>query len=270
VAKAGRKAASIKFGIDAEIEKALSTYCKDDQHLSKIYWPRSFRFLSSTVIDALLKKPDLWEELRTPNFEINPEQLQQLIDELKFPTSQHIRVNQRRWITHLLREVSLSRKKFGLGVRLPISDDEAIWPRDLEDKDDLMTSLTDVSLRNDVKRFIWNILDEVIPPEKYCSMLYVGAMRSARKSLPIVIELPDEYVESIQDRIATISDRLSAANHESLLPVDLVEVRGVPTRGTVEPNEEGFSTSGSPWKEGSLGGGLKYGERFVGITSGHK
>lgn len=114
----GRNLATIKYGLDAEIEKSLNVYGKDDQRLSKIYWPRSFRILCGTILQSLLVKREIWEELRTPNFDINPEQLQQLIDELKYPTSNRIRFKQRRWIIHLLREVSISRKKFGLGPRL--------------------------------------------------------------------------------------------------------------------------------------------------------
>lgn len=97
------------------------------------------------------------------------------------------------------------------------------WPSDLEDKDVM-------SLRDDVKRFIWNILDEVIPPERYCNMHYFGAIKSQKESLPIVVEVTEDYVEKVNDRIATISDQLRASNCEGLLPVDLVEIKGVPVR----------------------------------------
>lgn len=132
-----------------------------------------------------------------------------------------------------------------------------------------MTALTDMSLRDDVKRFLWNILDDVVPREKYCVMHYFGALKSVSMSLPIVVEIPEEYVETISHRFATISDQLRASGCDGLLPVDLVTVKGVPSRNAIESSEEGFYTSGSPWKEGTIGGIIKYGETFVGLTSGH-
>lgn len=87
---------SIKFGMDAEIEKALSLYGKDELHLSKVYWPKAFRWLSTNILESLLKKPEIWNEVCTPNFVVDGEQLQRLIDELKFPTSPYIKVKHRR------------------------------------------------------------------------------------------------------------------------------------------------------------------------------
>ena len=201
----------------------------------KVYWPKAFRSLTTNILESLLKKPEIWKELKQ-----NQEQLQRLIDELKFPTSQYIKVKQRRWIVHLLREVSLFRRKFGLGVHLPNFCSESMdWPSDLEDKDDLLSSLTEMSLRDDVKRFIWKILGEVIPPERYCNMHYYGAVRSWKK-LPIVIEVTEDYLENVNDRLTTASNHLRASNCENLLPVDLVEIIGVPVRDAVVFNEEGF------------------------------
>eukprot|EP01039_Chlorochromonas_danica_P003466 gene3466-3796_t len=233
---------SIKFGIDAEIEKALTLFYKDELRLSKVYWPKAFRSLSIHILEALLKKPEIWSELRTPSFDIDEELLKKLIVELQCPNSHFIKVKQRRWIVHLLREISVFRKKFGLGVRLPnfCGQSTMDWPSDLEDKDDLSRSMSFMSLRDDVKGFIWNILDEVIPPERYCNMHYFGAIKSQKKSLPIVVEVTEDYVEKVNDRIVTVSDQLRASNCEGLLPVDLVEIKGVPVRDVIASNEEGF------------------------------
>jgi hypothetical protein len=170
-----------------------------------------------------------------------------LIYELKFPTSHYIKIKQRRWIAHLLREVSLFRKKFGLGARLPNFCGESMdWPNDIEDKDDLSNSLTDMSLRDDVKRFIWKMLDEVIPTEKYCSMYYYGAIKFPKKSFQILVEVTEDYLEKINDRIATVSDHLRNLNYDNLLPVDLIEIKGVSMRGVIVANEEGFSPPSTP------------------------
>lgn len=218
----------IKFGIDAEIEKALSMYSKDELRLSKVYWPRAFRSLTTYILKSLLKKPEIWNDLRSPSFDFNGEEVQRLIDELNFPSSPHIKVKQRRWMIHILREVSLFRGKFGLGVRLPNSCGESMdWPCDLEDKDDLCSSMTHLSLRDDARRFLWKILDEVIPPGRYCNMHYFGAVKSSEK-LPIVMEVTEDYLEDVRNRIATVSDHLRASNHENLLPVDVVDITGVP------------------------------------------
>jgi hypothetical protein len=101
------------------------------------------------------------------------------------------------------------------------------------------------------------MLDEVIPPERYCNMHYFGAVKSSNKSLPIVIEVTEDYLENVNHRITTVSDKLHALNCENLLPVDLVEIKGVPVRDAIVSSEEGFCTSGSPWKEGAIGGTLK-------------
>lgn len=45
----------IQFGIDAELDKALSQFCGDELRLSKIYWPQPFRALIMTVLQSLLK-----------------------------------------------------------------------------------------------------------------------------------------------------------------------------------------------------------------------
>lgn len=260
----------IKFGIDAEIDKALSLYCKNELRLSKVYWPKAFRSLSTYILEFLLKKPDIWSEIRTQSYDFDGKQLQRLIDELKFPTSPYITVLQRRLIYHVLMEVSLYRRKFGLSVRLPKFCSESMdWPCDLEDKDDLSSSMTHMSLRDDVRKFIWKILDEVIPAERYCNMHYFGAVKWSGKSLPIVIEVTVDYLEKVSDRITTVSDHLRSLKYENLLPVDLVEVRGVPVRNAVVSNEEGFYTPGSPWKYRTVGGILKYGRKIMGITSGH-
>lgn len=93
-----------------------------------------------------------WKELSTATFEVDEKQLQTLIEDLKFilffdvlnsPTSHYIKVERRRWIAHLLQEVSLFRKRFGLGARLPkMCAQTTDWPLDLEDKDDLSSSMT--------------------------------------------------------------------------------------------------------------------------------
>lgn len=128
---------------------------------------------------------------------------------------------------HLLREVSLFRKKFGLSGRLPnLCGDSVVWPNDLEDKDDLSSSLTDMSLRDDIKRFIWNILDEAIPSEKYYIIHYYGAIKS-KTNVPIIVEVVEDYLEIIKEKIATISHRLRTCNYENLLPDDLIEIKGV-------------------------------------------
>lgn len=235
---------SIKFGMDAEIEKALRLYCTDELRLSKVYWPKAFRWLSTIILESLLKKPELWNELGTPSFDVNGEQIQRLIDELKFPTSQYIKVKQRRWIIHLLREVSFFRRKFGLGARLANFSGESMdWPNDLEDKDDLFSSMTVMSLRDDVKRFIWKILDEIVPPKRYCNMHYFGAVKSTKK-LPIVIEVTEDYLESVNDRIATVSDHLRASNFENLLPKDLIDIIAVPVRDAVDSTKMGSAYLG--------------------------
>lgn len=237
---------TIKYGMDAGIEKALSLYGKDDLRLSKIYWPRAFRSLLTTILESLLKKPELWNELHTPSFHVNHEQLQRLISELNCPASSpSIKVVQRQWIIHLLKEVSFNRRKFGLSAYLPSFCGESTdWPTDLEDKDDLFYSMANVSLRDDVKRWIWKVLDEIIPPQRYCNMHFLGGIRSSKKSLPIVIEVTEDYVERVIDRIATLSYHLSTSHCENLLPVDLIEVIGVPVRGVVI-NQEELCTLGS-------------------------
>jgi hypothetical protein len=261
---------SIRFGIDGEIDEALTRYCRDELRLSKVYWPSAFRALVMNILGSLLDKPQTWSELCTPTMTVNSQLLQLLIDELKFPTSKHIKVKHRRWITHLLREVSLFRRKFGLSARRPrMLGDSNNWPEDLEDKDDLSSSMTDISLRDDIRDYIWRVLDEVVPFNKYCNLHYYGAIRTLKSDCPIAIEVPDDMIEVVKHRITTVSDRLRVSNFENLLPSDLIELKGVPTREVVAAIDEGFCTSGSPWKEGTVGGILQYGNRFIGITSGH-
>lgn len=234
--KVGINISPIRFGIDAEIDKALNLYCRDESRLSNIYWPKAFRALATSILVFMLDKPEIWAELSTQTFEVNHDQLQRLIDALKDSISNYIKVKHRQWIFHLLKEMSCLRKKFGLGNRLPkMYGESSDWPIDLEDKDDLLTSLTVMSLREDVHKYLWKILDEVIPPEKYLSLDYFGAIRSSNKRYPIVVEVTEEYVDIVQERIATVSNNLRSQNFDNLLPIDLVEVKRIPDREVVRP-----------------------------------
>ena len=60
---------------------------------------------------------------------------------------------------------------------------------------------------------------------------------------------------------------------ESLLPCDLVQVLPLPSIASrVNVREEGFHTSGSPWKEGTLGCVLVTTSEppvYYGVTAGH-
>jgi hypothetical protein len=73
----------IKLGIDADIATALSLYCRDEQRLSIVYWPKAFRSLLTYILEALLNKPEIWAELSTASVTIDREELQRLIDGLK-------------------------------------------------------------------------------------------------------------------------------------------------------------------------------------------
>ena len=228
----------IRFGIDAEIERALKIYGNDESYFSKTHWPFAFRVLVSSILKSVLDKPDIWKELGTSDFEVNEELLCNLIEELKLSTSQFIKIKQRKWIIHVLRMVSLFRKKFQILSKLPkLCNLSSDWPNDLEDKDDFSGSLTDESLRGDVRNFFWNLLKETIPATKYCNMHYFGTIGSVDHRYPIVIEVPETFVALLKDRIETVSDRLRSANYENLRPVDVVLVKGVPDRELAAPIE---------------------------------
>ena len=230
---------NIRFGIDAEIDTALSHYCKDELRLSKVYWPKAFRSLVANILSTLLNKPDAWSSFCTAEFMVSEEQIKQLLEELQKSTSTYIKVKQRRWIIHLLREMSLFRKKFEFSVRLSrCYSSEEKWPDDIEDRDDLLDSLTDMSLRDDVKKFIWKIINEAVPSNKYCNLHFYGAFQSLKKSFPIVIETVEDSAVTLNDRIATVSDLLRMSGCENLLPIDIIEVKPVADREVVFSNEE--------------------------------
>jgi len=248
---------------------ALSQFSNSEIHMSKVYWPRAFRDLITNIMKSVLVRRDLWGKLCTAYFEVDELQLITLIVELHLSSSKYIKVKHRRWIFHLLREVSVCRKNFGLSLRLPKSYGEfSGWPADLEDKDDLSNSLTQISLRKDVGEFLWKILDEVVPLEKTCSIGYFAAFRVHSYPTPIVIEVAEDMVELVTHRIDSLSAMLRATC-DNLLPIDVVSIQGIPNRRRALPVEECLLTSGSPWKEGTLGGVMKSGSDFIGITSGH-
>lgn len=131
------------------------------------------------------------------------------------------------------------------------------WPQDIEDESDLLSRLAYVSLRSDVKKYLWRIIDEVIPADKYCNMHYFGEIKSLKGNLPIRIDVPENYVEALKDRISTISNQI-LSHYENMLPIHLVEIQGIPERRVVIPIEEGFYSSGTPGKIGTLGGIIKH------------
>jgi len=239
----------IRFGVDAELEKGLNLYRGSEALLTKLYWIKPFRTLVTFTLQALLLKPDLWMDLSTPTFNVDNSQLQILIEELKRPSSPYIKVKQRRWIFHMLREVSLYRKKFGISVRRPLDDFESVgWPVDIEDKGDLFRSLSDMSLRADISKFLWEIVNDIVPPDRYCVINFFGAVKS-NHSFPIVIEVTEEFFEMLNDRIVSISEKARTTN-DNLLPTDLAEIVRVPMRKAIQTTEEeSFCTSVAPWKD---------------------
>ena len=90
----------IRFGIDAEIDEELTRYGRDELRLSKVYWPRAFRALVMNILGSLMNIPETWVELCTPSIVVDSQLLQMLINEFKSPTSNYIKVKQRRWIVH--------------------------------------------------------------------------------------------------------------------------------------------------------------------------
>ena len=247
----------IKCGIDAEFDKALRIYCNSESNLSDIYWPRNFRALCTYVLEYLLLKPEIWSELNaqivvnakiendtpnkiiTPSFGINRSNIQGLIYAVNASFIEEV---SRRWIVCILREISRSRRRFGLDARLPnYHREKEGWPSDLESKVDLSSSLTDISLRDDVSDFIIKLFDEEIPNERYCAMDYVGATQK-----PLIIEVTEDYYEKFSKRIKTESDSLRVQfGYTNYLPEDLIEIKAVPVRGPMTPNEEGFHNCGS-------------------------
>jgi hypothetical protein len=228
---------SIRLGIDAEIDCALARYGQSKDYLTKIYWPAAFRWLVTSLLTSVFEKPDTWTELSTTQFTVKQENLQMLINELKVPTSTIIKYTQRRWIIHLLVQMSTLRRKFGLPTRLPTGPavetaESAEWPIDLEDKEDLADSLAARSLRDDVKKYIWNILDDVVPTGYYCIMHYMGGIHSDEQ-YPIIIEVTSDFSERVRDRIDSISHHLRTFGAHNLLPIDLVVVKGVSRRTCV-------------------------------------
>lgn len=84
-----------------------------------------------------------------------------------------------------------------------------------------------------------------------------------------MIEVTEDFFESVQDKITTISERASASRCENLLPIDVIQIKAIPMREIIQSKVEGFNTSGSPWKQGTLGAIMHQGNHFIGITSGH-
>lgn len=239
----------IVCGIDAEIMNALALISQEESKFSKVYWPRAFRLLVVNILQFLLQKPEVWSDLSTPFLTTNQQFLEILITELSFSTSTYMKVKQREWVYRLLRQMSW-RNKEGLNFHDP-AQTMTDWPYDIEDESDLLSRLASGSLRSDVKKYLWRIIDEVIPADKYCNMHYFGLIKSLKKILPIRIDVPEDFVEAIKDRITSISHQI-LSQCENMLPIHLVEIQGVPDRGVVITKEEGFSTSGSPWKVGTL------------------
>jgi hypothetical protein len=256
----------ILLGIDAEIIQALKIY--SHQELSKMYWPRPFRQLVINILEYILDQPQIWQELRTSDLIVDEGFIKTLIREMSFSTSTYIKVKQRKWIFHLLREMSCRKEKkkikFGPNVSTEID-----WPRDIEDKDDLFNSLIDVSLRPDVAKFLWGIIDAAVPDDKYCALHYFGAIKSLKYNQPIRIDVHESYVAILKDRIFTVSSQLESLDYQNLLPYHLVEILGVQNRGLIVAIEEGFHTSGEPWKLGTMGGIMKSDDQYFGVTSGH-
>ena len=156
--------------------------------------------------------------------------------------SSFIEETSRQRIVHILKEVSQSRRRFGLSARLPnYYRDTDGWPKDLKEYRDLSSSVTDVSLRDDVGAFIVNIFEEVIPKQRYCALHYRGAVQK-----PLLIEVTTDYFERVTQRIKEESESLRTQfGYDNYLPEDIIEIIEIPVRGPLTPDEEGSHTLGT-------------------------
>lgn len=262
----------VRFGLDGEIDLAIDMFSRKEMQKSKVYWPKAFRQLLVSILKAFLSQSKDLDELSTNAYKVGEDELAKMISELELSTSTYIKVIHRRWCSHVLYYMASYRKKLGIPNRTPrvtVSLD-VDWPVDIEDKMDLSSSLVTLSLREDVRCFLWRTLDAIIPKNKFCALKYDATTDASEAKEPIVIEVTDEYLDKVKDFIDSYSEKARRdRRNENYLPADLVKIVGIGDKNAIVVVEEGFQTTGSPWKKGTIGGVMRCGDSLYGIGSGH-
>jgi len=251
---------------DAEIDVALRHYFSKPNTLSTIYWPRALRNFLKLLVERLHQSNDLLCQLQQDEAKVK-----HLLEELAKPTSHYIRVPQRKLAHLLLRQIRLD-PNAKLVLRKPSattpSSPDGVWPPDINGLDDLKDSLSSWNMRGDVKRYLVALLSKVSEDEPF-KLHYVGfTPDTLTKQYPIKVEVSPTHVADVQQFLKSESAKMNQA--AALLPEEVVEVVGLPNiASSVKVSEEGFHTSGSPWKEGTLGALFKCGDEPYGVTCAH-
>jgi len=244
----------IKFGIGAEIRNALKIYC--DSSRRQVYWPVAFRRF---CIYLLREGEELVKSQYTAHGKDYPDaDIGRIILEL-----QKVGDSIPEWVREkmndclsLAKDQLVTQKDFFSALLIREDADNKDWPGDIRSKADLLGSWTAMTVRDDVRQYIWNLLDQIVPG-KCCRVCYLGNLMSSRGSSKILIEVTLEDLEKVKKRFLEVSNELRSKVQRSLVPDDVIEVNGVDAIAGISFHEEAFFTSGSPWKEGTLGAILK-------------
>jgi len=225
---------AVPINIRREIDFSLVRYFSDPSRLSEPYWPRSFCDFVQFLLQKLLSVEHL--DIKFVRIFSNTDCLEDtkaaIISVMSVLDSRSITVRIRHSVMKFLETLRLN---FILSINqtidLPLlraSETTGLtWPTDVQHFDDLFVALTDGTLRNDIKNYIWNIIHHDLP-DLPVNLAYRGIMKAdPNKPLPkpIVVKVPSSvHCRLLTQRLAEMSADLLRNGCCGYLPNEIVDV----------------------------------------------
>jgi hypothetical protein len=237
------KISRIRSRFQRELDAVLKKYFHTSTQLSKPYWPKSMRNFLLSVFTSLLSSEKFQLSTRC-----NVDQLNVIVSELRKGTCHYITASNRKFVWDFLlrirtepafRIITLTTSAVSTGTKM--------WPGDIASVEDVPEFVAGPALREDVEGFLVAVIAGVVGKDPF----KISFDRAATTH-PIVVEVPASFVASVIEVLEIASE-----NTVELSPKQLVEVRALLEVDSIV-KEEALLTSGSPWRQGTLGAVLSF------------
>eukprot|EP00047_Mylnosiga_fluctuans_P010346 m.15865 g.15865 ORF g.15865 m.15865 type:complete len:265 (+) comp3077_c0_seq1:23-817(+) len=230
----------IQNRITRQLLEVLGKYFPEDEALiSSLHWPRCFR---NFVIEVVTDIGNSLQDKLPSDFN-----MEECLKEMQLPTSHSITLANRHSIHKFLQAALIytSETPLYVGRKPPEYNCEpvTVWPPDIIHVDDLIQHVGRSSLRDDIKKYIFYVQDQV--RVQLCINFNIKADK------PIVIKTPtDEETVRVRVFLEAVAVGEGMAN---LAPLDVIEVRTrVGLLAMLGVADEAYP--GTSIKKGTIGG----------------
>jgi len=144
--------------------------------------------------------------------------------ELDKGTSSHMNVANKKIIFHIILKLYTRESKFKFNIPTQAfastftQSHSLKWPDDIASISDLNSTVSGLSLREDVEDFLWKTAKSIVTTTESIKLHYRGDCIGST-IMPILMEIPSEHVSNLKGLL-----QIAAENVNELTPMDLVEV----------------------------------------------